>query len=79
MALITEMKKITKERHTVHGPVECAYSLFTGPDGKPYLQLETFGSNERKLTGKTSQAIQLNEASAAELKKLIEQTFPSLR
>jgi hypothetical protein len=31
------------------------------------------------LTGETSQTIQLNESSAAELKRLIEETFPSLR
>jgi hypothetical protein len=79
MALITTIKEISKERQTVHGFVECAYSVFTGSDGKRYLQLETFGSKERKIPGKTSQAIQINEASARELKRLIDRTFPSLR
>lgn len=79
MALVTELKQITKDRQAVHGPVECAYSVFTGPDGRRYLQLETFGSKERKIPGKTSQALQLSESSAAELKRLIEETFPSLR
>ena len=78
MALIRELKEITKDRQTVHGSVECAYSVFTGADGRRYLQLETFGSKERKIPGKTSQAIQLNESSAAELKRLIEETFPAL-
>jgi hypothetical protein len=79
MALITELKQITKDRQAVHGLVECAYSVFTGPDGQRYLQLETFGSKERQIPGKTSQAIQLSESSATELKRLIEETFPSLR
>jgi hypothetical protein len=79
MALITELKKITKDRQTVHGSVECAYSVFDGSDGQRYLQSETFGSKERKIPGKTSQAIQLNKSSAAELKRLIEQTFPALQ
>ncbi|HEX8619032.1 MAG TPA: hypothetical protein VF911_15720 [Thermoanaerobaculia bacterium] len=79
MALITELKEITKDRQAVHGPVECAYSVFTGSDGERYLQLETFGSKDRKIPGKTSQAIQLSESSAAELKAIIEQTFPSVR
>lgn len=79
MALITELKRITKDRQNVHAAVECAYSVFTGQEGERYLQLETFGSKERKIPGKTSQAIQLNESSAAELKRLIEETYPSLR
>jgi hypothetical protein len=79
MALVTTLTQVAKDRQSVHGPVECAYSVFTGPDGQRYLQLETFGSKERKIPGKTSQAIQLNESAAAELKRLIEQTFPHLR
>jgi hypothetical protein len=63
----------------VHGEVECAYSIFTAEDGRKYVQLETFGSKERKIPGKTSQAIQLNEASAGDLKRIIEETFPRLR
>lgn len=79
MALIAQLTEITKARQAVHKPVECGYSVFIGPDGQRYLQLETFGSSERKVPGVTSQSIQLNETSAAGLKRLIEQTFPSLR
>lgn len=79
MALITEFTRINKARQSVHGPVECAYSVFTDGSGKSYLQFETFGSKERKIPGKTSQAIQLDEAAAARLKEIIEQAFPRLR
>jgi hypothetical protein len=79
MALIAQLKEIPKARQTVHKRVECGYSVFTGPDGQRYVQLETFGSKGRKMPGVTSQVIQLNESSAAELKRLIEQTFPSWR
>lgn len=79
MALIIDLKKTIKERHNVHASVECTYSVFTGPDGQQYLQLETYGLKERKCRVKTSQAIQLNAVSAAELKHVIEETFPSLR
>ena len=78
MALIAQLTEITKARQTVHKPVECAYSVFAGPDGQRYLQLETFGSKERKVVGVTSQSIQLSESSAAELKRLIEEIFPRL-
>jgi hypothetical protein len=46
--------------------------VFTGPDGKRYLQLDTFGSRTRQIVGKVSQSIQFDVASAAELKRLIE-------
>ena len=72
-------QRITKDRQSEHGEVECAYSIFTAEDGRKYVQLETFGSKERKIPGKTSQAIQLNEASAGDLKRIIEETFPRLR
>jgi hypothetical protein len=46
--------------------------------GDRYLQLDTFGSTERQIPGKTSQSIQLNERSAAQLKILIERAFPGI-
>lgn len=79
MALIAEFNKTTKERQSVHGTVECEYSVFQDGSGKTYLQLETFGSKERQIPGKVSQSIQLNETAAAQLKRIIDQTFPKLR
>jgi hypothetical protein len=75
MALITEFTELQKERNHVHGVVECGYSTFE-VKGARYLQLDTFGSTERQIPGKTSQSIQLNERSAAQLKILIERAFP---
>jgi hypothetical protein len=77
MALITEFTELQKERHQVHGIVECGYSIFEAEDGR-YLQLDTFGSTERQIPGKTSQSIQLNERSAGQLRILIERAFPGI-
>jgi hypothetical protein len=77
MALITEFNELQKERNQVHSVVECGYSIFD-VDGTRYLQLDTFGSTERQIPGKTSQSIQLNERSAAQLKALIERAFPGI-
>src|SRR5262249_55470077 len=64
-------------RGRVHGEVECGYTAFeTG--GKTYLQLDTYGSNERAIPGKVSQSIQLDEEAATQLKHLLEQTFPGI-
>lgn len=47
-------------------------------EGARYLQLDTFGSTDRQIPGKTSQSIHLNEHSAAQLKDLIEWAFPAI-
>jgi hypothetical protein len=75
MALITEFTKLEKERNHLHGPVECGYTVFEH-NGARYLQLDTYGSQERQIPGKTSQSIQLNAESAAQLQMLIAKTFP---
>jgi hypothetical protein len=77
MALIAEFTELQKERNQVHGAVECGYTVFE-EGGFRYLQLDTYGSLERQIPGKTSQSIQLSAASAAELKALIEKTFPEM-
>jgi hypothetical protein len=77
MALITEFTELHKERSHVHGPVECGYAVFEH-DGTRYLQLDTYGSGERQIPGKTSQSIQFDATSAAQLKMLIDETFPGI-
>jgi hypothetical protein len=77
VALITEFTKLQKERNQVHGVVECGYTVFEH-GGARFLQLDTYGSRERQIPGKTSQSIQLNAESAAQLNALIEKTFPEV-
>ncbi len=72
MALVKKFDRITKERNSVHAEVDCTYSVFTASDGKRYLQLDTFGSKQRKILSKTSQSIQFDPASALELKRILE-------
>ena len=64
-------------RGRVHGGVECGYTACES-GGNRYLQLDTYGSDERAIPGKVSQSIQLDEAAARELKRLIQQNFPGI-
>jgi hypothetical protein len=64
-------------RGRVHGEVECGYTAFER-EGRRYLQLDTYGSNDRAIPGKVSQSIQLDEDGARELKRLIQQSFPGV-
>ena len=62
----------------VHGEVECGYKIFVA-HGQTYLQLDTYGSEERKLQGKVSQSIQLDVTSAAYLMGVLRRTFPQIQ
>ena len=77
VALIGEFTELKKERASVHGSVECGYTIFEDR-GVRYLQLDTFGSAERQIPGKTSQSIQLNAQAAAQLAELIAKAFPKI-
>lgn len=74
MARITNFEKITKDRVPKHSEVECGYAAVTYA-GEPALLLETYGSAERKIVGKTSQSILLDRKSATELVELIRRNF----
>jgi 5-methylcytosine-specific restriction protein B len=46
-------------------------------DGKRLLQLSTFGSDDRRSESKVSQTIQIDEAMAKELSKVLAEVFAS--
>jgi len=52
--------------------------VFHGPDGKRYLQLDTYGRDTRKFVGDSSQSFQVDKAAARHLKRLLERTFPGI-
>ena len=78
MALIQNIERVTKDRQTVHKPKRCLASEFVGPGNKRYLQLDTYGSDNREFPEKVSQAIQLDEEGARQLLAIIRAAFPSL-
>lgn len=59
--------------------VDCYYQKVIGDDGSVNLHLTTFGSDDRAVPGKSSQSLQLNEASARDLIGIIEATFGRAR
>jgi hypothetical protein len=77
VALIGEFTKIHKESNRVHDTVECGWTVFES-DGATFLQLDTYGSSGREIPGKVSQSIQLDEAGAARLVRILLQAFPGV-
>ena len=74
MALLRQFRKTTRDRYTVHAPVDCSVITFVAND-RTYLQLDTHGSDSRKIPGKISQSIQIDEAGAKHLITLLRRTF----
>ncbi|MBX9635235.1 MAG: hypothetical protein K2X44_09675 [Magnetospirillum sp.] len=75
MALVRKFEKFGLQVEKVHGEVNSTYTAFRAADGKSYFQIDTYGSPERKLKGKKSQTIQLDEGAAKELIALLRAEF----
>lgn len=71
---LNNIKRIEKQRNTVHDEVYSTYSVFE-IDGERYVQLDTYGRVGRENPEKLSQTIQLNRDTAKFLVDLLSQEF----
>ena len=77
LALIEGFHETTSERNTLHGTVQCGWRVFA-VDGRQVLQLDTYGSSNRKPPGKQSQSVQLDLETAQALAEIMARAFPTL-
>lgn len=71
---ISNLKKVNKERNTIHDEVYATYTVFDS-NGEKYLQIDTYGKAERMNPEKISQSFQINRESAAYLVNLFVKEF----
>ena len=71
---LNNIKRIEKQRNTVHDEVYSTYSVFE-IDGERYVQLDTYGRVGRENPEKLSQTIQLNRDTAKFLVDLLSREF----
>lgn len=71
------IKKVEKERISVHTKVTTTYSVFE-ENGYKYVQIDTYGKSDRAIPEKISQSIQLDHESAKFLVKLLVNEFDLL-
>jgi hypothetical protein len=76
MALIREFTEVQKGSNRVHDVVDCGWTVFER-DGAVYVQLDTYGTDHRQIPGKVSQSLQLDEASARALMRILRHAFPT--
>ncbi len=68
------IKKIEKERVSIHTKVTTTYSVFDD-HGNKYVQIDTYGKSNRVIPEKISQSIQFDKDSAKFLVKLLMDEF----
>ena len=71
------IKKVKKDRISVHTKVMTTYSVFGDGDNK-YVQIDTYGKSDRAIPEKISQSIQFDRESALFLVKLLVKEFDLL-
>lgn len=77
MALLTKASLHREDRSNskVHKPVSGTFTCFIGEDGERYFQVDTFGSEDRKIPNKVSQSLQIDRETAIELIEILKREF----
>jgi hypothetical protein len=74
MALVRKLEEQALEKGSPHREVECTYTIVDGKEGRS-LQVDTYGSSERKFPGKKSQSIRFAPDAIKQLKALLKERF----
>jgi hypothetical protein len=76
MAVVRSLREASGSYNRRHpSEVDCDWAEVVTDSGV-LLQLATYGSDKRKIPGKTSQTLQLERTRALELRDVIERVFP---
>ncbi len=73
MSLVTKLEKIELERNVGHRDAAATYSIVITDDGEKQLQIDTYGSNDRKdkTPGHRAQSIRLSRSAIDQLKAIL--------
>ncbi|WP_027188577.1 hypothetical protein [Desulfovibrio cuneatus] len=74
MALIKKIQPINLTKDSPHTDVVATYSIIKS-NGATFLQIDTYGSQERQEAGKKSQSMRFDREVALQFKAIIESTF----
>lgn len=74
LLLADKLSRTEKERNSIHKPTTATYSTFV-LQGKRYLQIDTYGSDDRVMPEKVSQSIQFDEETAKIIVELLKKEF----
>ena len=72
MAIIRKLEKITLDKDSTHTETDATYAIVQS-EGESYLQIDTYGSKDRKMEGKKSQSIRLSNEAIDQLQSIIKE------
>ena len=72
MAIVRQLNRITIDHKTQHTELaECTYSIVEDDDGRKCLQIDTYGSTQRKIQGKKSQSLRFSPEALTQLRQIL--------
>jgi hypothetical protein len=74
MALIKSFEHKSMDRNAIHDGIDATYTTFER-DGRRFIQVDSYGRDQREMPGKKSQTFQLDEKSARELFDILRDYF----
>ena len=74
MALIRKIEPGSMHRNTVHDEIPATYTAFE-IDGRKFVQVDSYGRNDREMPGKKSQSFQLDGDGAKALVAILRHEF----
>ena len=74
MAIVRRLVPQQLEQKSQHSETECTYAIVEAPDGT-YLQVDTYGSRQRRIPGKKSQSIRFAPEAVEQLKAILANHF----
>ena len=74
MALIRTFEEKAMDRNSIHHEISASYTVFERDDRK-FIQIDSYGRDERDIPGKKSQTIQLDRDGASALFQILKREF----
>jgi hypothetical protein len=74
MALIRQFDRKHMERNSIHDEISASYTIFERDDQR-FIQIDSYGREDREIPGKKSQSIQLDRQGAYQLYKILRNEF----
>jgi hypothetical protein len=75
MAIVRQLARISLTDSPHSEVKDCTYSVIVGADGRKSLQIDTYGSAQRKMPNKKSQSIRFSPEAIVQLRQILAEEF----
>lgn len=72
MAVVRYLRRVTLERESTHTEADSTYSIISDKGGQRWLQIDTYGSQDRAILGKKSQTVRFSPEAVLQLRRILD-------